>query len=42
VYFEQTTPLIEYYRRQGVLAEIDGEKPIAEVTAALLAAVKKT
>jgi adenylate kinase len=41
VYFEQTTPLIEYYRRQGKLAEIDGEKPIAEVTAQLLASVKK-
>lgn len=41
VYFEQTTPLIEYYRRKGVLAEIDGEKPIAEVTEELLASVKK-
>ena len=41
VYFEQTTPLIEYYRRKGVLAEIDGEKPIADVTKELLASVKK-
>jgi adenylate kinase len=39
VYFEQTSPLIEYYRRKGILQEIDGEKPIAEVTSALLASV---
>jgi adenylate kinase len=39
VYFEQTTPLIEYYRRKGLLAEIDGEKPIDEVTGELLASV---
>jgi adenylate kinase len=40
VYFEQTTPLIEYYRRKGVLAEIDGAKPIEQVTADLLASVR--
>jgi adenylate kinase len=40
VYFEQTAPLIDYYRRRGVLAEIDGQKPIDEVTADLLASVK--
>ncbi len=40
VYFEQTTPLIEYYRRKGVLAEIDGAKPIDDVTKELLAAVR--
>jgi adenylate kinase len=39
VYFEQTAPLIEYYRRKGLLAEIDGEKPIDEVTGELLASV---
>jgi adenylate kinase len=40
VYFEQTTPLIEYYRRKGVLAEIDGGKPIDDVTKELLASVR--
>jgi len=40
VYFEQTAPLIEYYRRKGVLAEIDGAKPIEEVTGDLLASVR--
>ncbi len=32
VYFEQTAPLLEYYRRRGVLAEVDGERSIPEVT----------
>ncbi|MBN2084758.1 MAG: adenylate kinase [Anaerolineales bacterium] len=40
VYFEQTTPLIEYYRRKGVLAEIDGAMPIEDVTRELLASVR--
>jgi adenylate kinase len=40
VYFEQTTPLIEYYRRKGVLAEIDGAQPIDDVTKELLASVR--
>lgn len=33
VYFEQTAPLLDYYRSREVLREIDGERPIAEVTA---------
>jgi adenylate kinase len=40
VYFMQTAPLIEYYRRKGLLSEIDGAKPIEEVTAELLASVR--
>ncbi len=40
VYFEQTAPLIEYYRERGLLVEIDGEKEIEEVQAALEAAIK--
>lgn len=39
VYLEQTAPLVEHYRRQGVLTEVDGEQPIETVTAALLAAL---
>ncbi|GAB4320646.1 MAG: adenylate kinase [Candidatus Zixiibacteriota bacterium] len=31
VYQEQTKPVAEYYRRQGMLTEIDGEKPIDQV-----------
>jgi adenylate kinase len=41
VYLEQTAPLVEYYRRQGKLVEIDGTKSIDDVTAELLAAIKK-
>ena len=40
VYFEQTMPLIDYYRQKAVLAEIDGAKPIEDVTRELLASVK--
>lgn len=39
VYLEQTAPLIEYYRQRGVLVEIDGERPIPEVTEAMVAAM---
>ena len=42
VYFEQTAPLIDYYRRQNKLVEIDGTQPIEKVTDALLSATKKT
>lgn len=40
VYFEQTSPLIDYYRTAGLLVEIDGTQPIDQVTAALLAAIR--
>ncbi len=39
VYYEQTAPLVEYYRRQGKLVEIDGTQSIEAVTQALLAAL---
>ncbi len=41
VYMEQTTPLIDYYRKQGVLAEVDGTLPIEQVTTLLLKAIQK-
>ncbi len=41
VYLEQTSPLVEYYRRQGKLVEIDGTKSIDDVTGELLAAIKR-
>jgi adenylate kinase len=41
VYFQQTAPLIERYRQQELLVEIDGEQEIANVQAQLLAAVKR-
>jgi adenylate kinase len=41
VYLEQTAPLVEYYRRQGVLVEVDGSRPVEQVTADLLAVVSE-
>jgi adenylate kinase len=39
VYFEQTLPVIQYYRDNGMLIEIDGAQDIEKVNADLLAAV---
>jgi len=39
VYWEQTSPLIETYRDQGVLVEVDGDQAIDDVTADLRAVV---
>jgi adenylate kinase len=39
IFLESTAPLIEHYRGKGVLVEVDGEKPIAEVTESLMAAL---
>jgi adenylate kinase len=39
VYFAQTMPLIEYYRDQGNLAEVDGQREISLVTEAMLNAL---
>jgi adenylate kinase len=42
VYQEQTSPLIEYYRKNGLLVEIDGTKPIEEVTKEMLTAIEES
>ena len=39
VYFEETEPLVDYYRRAGVLQEIDGEGFVDEVGKAMLEAL---
>ena len=41
VYLEQTTPLIDYYKEQGLLVEVDGTKSIEEVGRDLLTAIEK-
>jgi adenylate kinase len=41
VYFNQTAPLIAYYRERGLLSEIDGAQPIEKVTVDLLAVLGK-
>jgi adenylate kinase len=40
VYFEQTMPLIEYYRNAGLLIEVDGAQPIEAVSRDLLEALE--
>lgn len=40
VYWQQTAPVVEYYRRAGMLVEVDGEQSIEDVQADLRAAVK--
>jgi adenylate kinase len=39
VYWEQTNPLVDYYRQRGVLVEINGDQSIDAVQAELRAAV---
>jgi adenylate kinase len=41
VYHDQTQPLIEYYREQGILLEIDGNQPIDAVTEDLSTALPR-
>jgi adenylate kinase len=40
VYWEQTSPLIDYYRDKGVLVEINGDQPMEAVEAELRAAIE--
>jgi adenylate kinase len=40
VYLEQTAPLIEHYRAMGILTEINGDQPIEEVQAEMMAAMQ--
>lgn len=41
VYFDQTTPLIDYYREAGLLYEVDGKGDIDTVNKALLEVVER-
>lgn len=40
VYFEQTQPVVEHYRREGVLVEINGQQSIEEVFQDLVRAIE--
>lgn len=42
VYLQQTSPLIEYYRTQGLLVEVDGTQAIEQVTEQLMDAIRKS
>jgi adenylate kinase len=39
-YFDQTEPLIDYFRNAGVVVEIDGDQPVDVVTAAIVDALQ--
>jgi adenylate kinase len=41
VYREKTAPLIEHYRQRGLLREIDGDRPVEQVTQAILVAMER-
>lgn len=41
VYFEQTTPVIAYYRARGVLEEVDGAGEVASIERDVLAVVRQ-
>jgi adenylate kinase len=41
VYREQTAPLVDHYRRKGMLISIDGMRPVEEVTGAIITALTK-
>lgn len=36
IYFEQTEPILEHYRQAGLLIDVDGARPIVEVTQTIL------
>lgn len=40
VYRRETAPLIDHYRERGLLHEVDGDRPVAEVTAAIVAVLE--
>lgn len=40
-YAEQTAPVVEHYRAQGRFTEVDGDRPIEEVAAGIVAAVER-
>jgi adenylate kinase len=41
VYLEQTSPLIDFYKRAGKLVEVDGTHDVEQVTAELMSALEK-
>lgn len=41
VYLEKTAPLVDYYREQGLLTEIDANRPIDEITPDMVSAIRE-
>jgi adenylate kinase len=40
-YVSQTAPVVEHYREAGRFVEVDGDKPIASIASAIVAAVER-
>ena len=40
-YAALTAPVVEHYRAQGRFAEVDGDRPIDEIAAGIVAAVER-
>ena len=40
IYYEQTAPVLDYYRRAGLLVDVDGDRPIDEVSASIVEELK--
>ena len=40
VYWEQRAPIIEYYKKTGILIEVNGIGTIAEITERIIEAIK--
>jgi adenylate kinase len=40
VYFNQTMPLIDYYKEHGLLLEINGQQPVEKVTSDIVTALQ--
>ena len=41
VYMEQTEPLIDYYTKKSIIVNVDGEKPITQVSKDIVAKLRK-
>ena len=41
VYFRETAPLIDYYKKAGKLLEVDGEGPIGDVSRRIIASLQE-
>jgi adenylate kinase len=42
VYFNETSPLIEYYRKSGRLIEVDGEGEVGDITQRIIKALRES
>lgn len=41
IYHQETEPVLDYYRQQGILEEVDGEKSIEEIHQDIMGRLKK-